>query len=60
MGRGCVKKLLVEAVAYVFIDIPFLDSRSPYFLKNGLELLKEKALKMIPKYGRTETKLALG
>ena len=25
------------------------------FLKNGLELLKEKALKIIPKYGRTET-----
>ena len=24
------------------------------FLKNGLELLKEKALKMIPKHGRTE------
>ena len=24
------------------------------FLKNGLDLLKEKALKMIPKYGRTE------
>ena len=24
------------------------------FLKNGLELLKEKALKMMPKYGRTE------
>ena len=24
------------------------------FLKNGLELFKEKALKMIPYYGRTE------
>ena len=24
------------------------------FLKNGLELLKEKALKIIRKYGRTE------
>ena len=24
------------------------------FFKNGLELLKEKALKVIPKYGRTE------
>ena len=24
------------------------------FLKNGLELFKEKALKMIPKYGRTQ------
>ena len=24
------------------------------FLKDGLELLKEKALKMIPKYGGTE------
>ena len=25
------------------------------FLKNGLELFKGKALKMIPKYGRTGT-----
>ena len=24
------------------------------FLKNGLELLKEKSLKVIPKYGRAE------
>ena len=30
------------------------------FFKNSVELFKEKALKMIPKYGRTEahTKLA--
>ena len=28
----------------------FLDSHSPYFfLKNGLQLLKKKALEMIPK-----------
>ena len=26
------------------------------FLKNGLELFKEKALKMIPKHRRTEAK----
>ena len=25
------------------------------FFKNGLELFKEKSLKMIPKYGRIET-----
>ena len=37
------------------INIPFLDSQSPYFKKkNSLELFKERALKMIPKYGRTE------
>ena len=30
-------------------DILFLGSHSPYFLKNGLELFKEKAIKMIPK-----------
>ena len=33
-------------------DILFLGSHSPYFLKNGLDLFKEKAIKMIPKYGR--------
>ena len=43
-----------ETVAYVFIDIPFLGSHSPYFLKNRLQLFKEKVLKMIIKYGRTE------
>ena len=32
----------------------FWTAAVPTFLKNGLELLKEKALKMIPKYGRTE------
>ena len=44
-----------ETVAYVFTYIPFLESDSPYvFKKNGLELLKGKSLKMIPKHGRTE------
>ena len=60
MSRGCIKKLLVETVAYVFTDIPFLDSHSPYFFKNGLKLLKDKALEIIPKYGRTEVKVGLG
>ena len=54
MSRGYIKKLLVETVAYVFTDTPFLDSHSPYFLKNGLNLLKDKALEIIPNYGRTE------
>ena len=50
-----VTSRLVETVAYVFTDIRFLDSHSPYFfIKNGFKLLKEKALEMIPKYGRTE------
>ena len=29
------------------------------FFKNGLKLLKDKALEVIPKYGRTETKVGL-
>ena len=41
-GQGCVKKLLVDTVAYVFIDIPFLDSRSPYFLKKWLRVAQGK------------------
>ena len=28
-----MKKLLVETVAYVFNDIPFFDSHSPYIFK---------------------------
>ena len=40
-------------MAYVFTDVPFLDSQSPYFFKtNGIKLLKESALKIIPEYGR--------
>ena len=55
VSRGSIQKFLVETVAYVFTDIPFLDSYSPYFfLKNGLQLLKKTSLEMIPKYGRTE------
>ena len=59
MSRG-IKKLLVETVAYVFIDILFLESHTVLaFLKNGLRLLKDKALEIIPKYGRTEAKVGL-
>ena len=29
------------------------------FLKNGLKLLKDKALEIIPKYGRTEAKVGI-
>ena len=29
------------------------------FLKNGLKLLKDKALEIIPKYGSTEAKVGL-
>ena len=52
---GCIKKLLVETVAYV-IKIPFLDSHSPYILKSGLTLLNDKALE-IPNYGKTEAQI---
>ena len=54
MSRG-IKKLQVETVAYVFTDIPFLDSHTVFnFLKNGFMLLKDKALEIIPKFRRTE------
>ena len=58
MSRG-IKKLLVETVAYVFIDILFLESHSPYFFKNWLKVAQDKALEIIPKYGRTEAKVGL-
>ena len=38
VSRSCNKKLLVETVAYVFTDIPFLDSHSPYFFKKWLKV----------------------
>ena len=47
--------------SYVFADIPFLDSHSSYFFKkNGLKLLQDKALEIIPKDGRTEARSWLG
>ena len=58
VSRG-IKKLLVETVTYVFTDILLLECHSPYFFKNGLKLLKDKALEIIPKYGRTEAKVGL-
>ena len=42
MSRGCIKKLLLEAVAYDFTDIPFLNSQSPYFLKKWLDVAQGK------------------
>ena len=56
VSRGSIIKFLVETVAYVFTDISLLFGQSQplLFLKNGLQLLKEKPLEMIPKYGRTE------
>ena len=47
----------METVAYVFTDISLVFFGQPQpllFIKNDLQLLKEKALEMIPKYGRTE------
>ena len=32
MSRSCIKKLLVETIAYVFTDIQFLDSHSLYYI----------------------------
>ena len=37
----------------------FWRATVPAFLINGLRLLKEKALEIIPKYGRTEAKVGL-
>ena len=56
MSRGSIKTFLVVTVAYVFTNIPlfFWQPQPLLFLKNGLHLLKEKALKMIHKYGRSE------
>ena len=42
MSRGSIKKSLVETVAVL-----------SFFSKNGLKLLREKALAMLAKYGRT-------
>ena len=55
VSRGSIKSL-AETVAYVFTDIPLLFGQLPplLFLKNGLQLLKEKAFEMIHKCGRTE------
>ena len=33
VSKGCIKKLLVETVAFVFNDIPFLYSHTPYIFK---------------------------
>ena len=55
MSRGCIKKLIVETIAYVFTDISFLDSHSPYFFKKLLKVAQELRLKIIPNYGRIET-----
>ena len=56
MSRGSIKKCIVVTVSYVFTDIPlvFGQPQPLLFLKNGLQLLKEKAREIIPKYGRTE------
>ena len=59
MSRG-IKRFLVETVAYIFTDILFLESHSPYFFKKWLKLLKDKAVEIIPKNGRTEKKVGLG
>ena len=56
MSIGSIKKFLVVTVVYVFTEVSLLFGQPQplLFLKNGLQLLKEKALEMIPKYGRTE------
>ena len=50
MSRGSIKRFLMETVVYVITDIPLLFEQSqPFpFLKNGLQMFKEKALKVIP------------
>ena len=50
VSRGSFKRLLMETVVYVITDIPLLfgQSQAFLFLKNGLQMVKEKALEMIP------------
>ena len=43
MSRGRVKNLLAETVADVFIDIPFLDSRSPYLFTKWVRVAQGKS-----------------
>ena len=56
VSRGSMKKFLVVTVTYVITNIPlyFGQPQPLLFLKNGLQLLKGKALEMIHKCGRTE------
>ena len=49
------QKVIRGTVTHVFTHTPSLGKRSPYFfIKNGLKLFKEKALEMLPKYGKIE------
>ena len=50
VSRGSIKRLLMETAVYVITDIALLFGQSqPFlFLKNGLQMFKEKALEMIP------------
>ena len=58
MSRVSIKRFLIEIVAYVFTDVLLLfgQPQSIPVLKNGLQLLKEKAFEIIPKYGRIEAR----
>ena len=47
------QKLLVETVMSLLI-FHFWTATVLIFFKNGLKLLKDKTLEIIPKYGRTE------
>ena len=50
VSRGSIKRFLMETVVYVITDIPLLFGQpQPFpFLKNGLQMFKEKALEVIP------------
>ena len=54
------QKLLVETVAFALLMFHFWAATVLTFSKNNLELLKEKALKMIPKHERTKAQISLG
>ena len=45
----------MSSLIFYFWRVTFLTS-----LRNGFKLLKDKALEIIPKYGRTEAKVGLG
>ena len=50
VSRGSIKRFPMETEVYVITDIPLLFGQSqPFlFLKNDLQMFKEKALEMIP------------
>ena len=54
VSRGCIKKSLVSLYWYSVFGQP----QSLLLIRKGLKFLKEKALGIIPKHGRTEAQIS--